>query len=175
MKGGHAIVDTSVIILLVAPRSDTETEDTKLKRARTELAMESLAKQGAKFVIPTPVIAELCKFGPGTAMYDKLASHLKRRVRTETLSVSAADVAGAMRKVALDQKPPDAIRGAVVYDALIAGIAHDMGARWLVTINPTDMQRCLRVVNSTVEVVDPGGLPGVGQQLALVHAKPAAK
>ena len=172
MKLAQAVVDTSVIILLVAPRSDAETEEIKTKRARAELVLEGLLKQGAKLVVPTPVIAELCRHGPGSAMHKKLVSQLKRRIRTETLSVEAADVAGAMRRVAIAQRAQGDERGAILYDALIAGIAHEMGARWLVTTNPSDMQRCLKVVNSPVEVIDAAGIPVAGQ-LNIVHIKPA--
>ena len=105
-------------------------------------------------------------------MHKKRVGQLKRRIRTETLNVEAADVAGAMRRVTIAQRAQGDKRGAILYDALIAGIAHEMGARWLVTTNPGDMQRCLKVVNSAVEVIDAAGIPAAGQ-LNIVHIKPA--
>lgn len=62
-------------------------------------------------------------------------------------------------------------RGAVKYDALIAAVAHDMGARWLVTDNRKDMQRCLDAVKSPVELIVTSAIPKTGQ-LHLVHAQP---
>jgi len=89
-------------------------------------------------------------------------------MKTLPLDVAAADVAGQMSKAALEARSPGEARGAVRYDALIAAIAHSSGAKWLVTDNRKDMAKCLKAVDSTVELVVTSALPKKGQ-LHLVH------
>jgi len=122
--------------------------------------------------VPTPVIAELCIYGDkgSEVVRKKLMKHM-RRVKTEPLDTSAADIAGAMTLAALAGRAPADSRGAVRYDALIAAIAHSVGARWLVTDNRKDMQKCLDAVGSSVELVVTSAIPPKGQ-LHLVHANP---
>jgi predicted nucleic acid-binding protein len=116
-------------------------------------------------------VAELYRAGKGSEVIrKKVVKHLKR-TKLEPLTYSAADVAGEMSKKALDERGPNDVRGAVKYDALIAAIAHDIGARWLVTDNRKDMQRCLDAVNSPVELIVTSSVPKKGQ-LSLVHATP---
>lgn len=119
-------------------------------------------------MVPTPVIAELGRDGPGSIVYKEFARAIRNRLRTAPLTVSAADVAGTMRAMALRQRASGHERGAVLYDALIAAIAHDLKARWLITANPGDMLRCLKAVHSTVEIIDTTTVPRKGQ-LHLAH------
>jgi len=142
MTQALAVIDTSVIVLLLSTPGPTETEKVRLRRERAEVALAALRSDGARFIVPTPVVAELYRNGKGSEVVrKKLVKHLKR-TKLEALTYSAADVAGEMSKKALEERGPDNERGAVKYDALIAAIAHDIGARWLVTDNRKDMQLC---------------------------------
>lgn len=76
-----------------------------------------------------------------------------------------------MRLDRLAAREPGEERGAVSYDALIAGIAHARGARWLLTANARDFAACLKVLSSNVEVVRTDDMPVKGQ-LSLVHQAP---
>jgi len=164
-----AVVDTCVIVLLLTKSSPNEAESVRTRRELAEVAINDLRKDGARFVVPTPVIAELCSTGSSGAdvVRKRVTKHL-RRVKTLPLDVASADVAGQMMKNALASRAPGEARGAVRYDALIAAIAHSNGARWLVTDNRKDMAKCLGAVNSTVELVVTSALPKKGQ-LHLVH------
>ena len=168
MKQPLGVVDTSVVILLTAPPAPKEPKAIKNLRELTEAAVERVIKEGAKLVVPTPVIAELGREGPGSEVYRDFVMGIRGRTRTAPLTVSAADVAGTMRMAALRQRENGQERGAVVYDALIAAIAHDIGAKWLITANPRDMKKCLLAVNSPVALVDTTEVPAKGQ-LSLVH------
>lgn len=168
MKQPICVVDTSVIILSAAPTGPTEPQHIRTLRELTEIAVETTIKQGAKLVVPTPVIAELGRDGPGSLVYKAFVAAIRGRIRTAPLTVSAADVAGAMRISALRQRANGQERGAVLYDALIAAIAHDIGARWLITANPRDMKRCLDTVQSSVRILDTTDIPDKGQ-LHLAH------
>jgi len=164
-----AIVDTSAIVLLLSSPSD-EDDTTRARRECTEHTFARLTKEGARFGIPTPVVAELARTGPGSAVALKVIAALKRRARFEELDLESADVAGAMRILKLRERTPGQERGAISYDALIAGIAHQRGARWLLTANPRDFAALLSTVKSNVELVVTDQPPAKGQ-LSLVHAK----
>src|ERR1700742_1388052 len=119
-----AVIDTDVIILLASRPPDVET------RRRRECAEETLRSlKGARFVIPAPVVAELSRDGPGSEVVrQKIVQHISR-LKVEPLDLRAADFAGAMVRAALKSRPKNKPRGAVKYDALIAAIAHSIGAR----------------------------------------------
>jgi predicted nucleic acid-binding protein len=168
VKQPLCVVDTSVIILVAVPPGQNEAQSTTQLRELTEIAVEQIIKQGAKLVVPTPVIAELGRDGPGSVVYKEFVRAIRGRIRTAPLTMNAADVAGTMRTAALRQRADGRERGAVLYDALIAAIAHDLGARWLITANPGDMRKCLEAVNSSVEIVDTTHVPAKGQ-LHLAH------
>jgi predicted nucleic acid-binding protein len=168
VKQPICVVDTNIVILTAVPPGPHEAESTRKLRDLTEIAVEQMMKAGAKLVIPTPVIAELGRDGPGSVVYKEFAQAIRSRIRTAPLTVSAADVAGTMRAAALRQRTSGHERGAVLYDALIAAIAHDLNARWLITANPGDMRRCLETVGSTVEIIDTTVIPAKGQ-LHLAH------
>lgn len=180
MKVKIAVVDTGVLIILLA----THASNAMLARRRLiELTLERLAKQGARFVVPTPVVAELCAEGPGSKVVRRAAKSALSPLRVEGLDEDAADVAGAIarmrllaRQNATSSAPGSAserMRGAVKYDALIAGIAHHIGATWLVTTDPDDMRAALQVVTSSVHVVTADAQPEHGQHVLLDVLKPA--
>jgi hypothetical protein len=64
-------------------------------------------------------------------------------------------------------------RDGVKFDALIFAIAHQMGARWLLTGNRRDYLPYARAVSSRVEIVRAADAPP-GQQLisVVVQSKP---
>ena len=160
-----AVIDTSVIIWLTAAIK-ADNADALAKRNVVESTLKHLEDSGVQFRIPTPVIAELSRDGIGSKVARKLASSLATYTRLEPLTVLAADYAGQMREKALKAVPREKPRGAISYDALIAGIAHNLEATWLLTTDPDDMTRCLVVIASPVKVVNAiDGLPGV--QLSL--------
>ena len=170
MKQPICVVDTSIIILVVVPPGPNEAKSTTNLRDLTEVAVEQVVKQGAKLVVPTPVIAELGRDGPGSIVYKEFVRAIRGHIRTAPLTVNAADVAGTMRTAALRQRGTGHERGAVLYDALIAAIAHDLDAQWLITANPGDMRKCLDAVTSSVEIMDTTSVPSKGQ-LHLAHQK----
>lgn len=169
--GRVAIVDTVALVLLVETPEPGEPSDRPRRREANRLTFSKLQRLGTRFIIPTPVIAELCKEGSGLALIrDKVVSRLQS-IRTEPLDAMAADIAGAMRRSTLSDRQGRE-RGAVSYDALIAAIAHRIGAKWLLTANPDDMKRCLAAVSSPVEVLDTTGIPTHGQLDLLAHQQP---
>lgn len=166
-----AIVDTSVLILLLSSPGPTEAPEIRVRRERTELAIQNIVKQGARLAVPTPVVAELAKAGQGSEVARKLIGALARRCRFEELDLEAADVAGTIRLKALQKRKAGEERGAISYDALIVAIAHARRARWLLTANPRDFSALLNEVSSPVELVVTDTVPKSGQ-LSLVHQVP---
>lgn len=162
MKSEQAVVDTSVIILVTFVGRNEDDDDRK-RRQRAERVLADLIRNRVKLVIPTPVIAELCRNGKGSRQIAALVQQLKRSVKTCALSGDAADIAGQMRKTALEKRALGSERGAISYDALIAATAHHIGAKWLITVNPRDYATCFAAVGSTVQVVNTDALPGSGQ------------
>jgi predicted nucleic acid-binding protein len=156
--GGRAVIrpitvlDTTVIIDLL---DTTETPAVADRRTMIELTIDWLRKQQARFVIPAPVIAELC-YGDlaGSERVRTLMRPLLRNLRIEVLDEDSADVAGAITRVTI-RGTRSLQRGQVKFDALIAGMAHHLGAKWLVTSNVGDLRRSLEAVQSNVQVLDP--------------------
>lgn len=64
-------------------------------------------------------------------------------------------------------------RGAVKFDALIAAIAHNIGAKYLVTSNVDDLSKCLRAINSTVQILMATAPPETGQQVMVSVLRPS--
>jgi predicted nucleic acid-binding protein len=164
-----AVVDTDVILLLL----DTEDEkDVRVRKSYAELTIENLERQKARFVVPAPVIAELCGNGPGSDVVREVAEKVFKNLRIEVLDEDAAVIAGEMSRTRLKQRQGRE-RGAVKVDCQIAGIAHRIGAKWLVTGNGEDYRKCFAVLNSPVEVIDATQQPAFGQQVMVSLVKPA--
>ena len=166
-----AVVDTDVLLLLL---DTADAPDIQRRKSYVELTIENLEKQKARFVVPTPVIAELCRGGPGSDVVREIAQRLLGRLRIEVLDEDAAVLAGEISRTTL-QRREGRERGAVKYDALIAGIAHRMGARWLLTGNGEDHRKGFAVLNSAVEVVVATEPPTRGQQVLVDLVKPAGR
>jgi predicted nucleic acid-binding protein len=146
-----AVIDTNVIIYIL---DTTDTPVSIDRRTRIGLTLEALRKEHARFVVPAPVVAELCRGLRGSEVVRELAKAVLRGARVEALDLAAADVAGRIADAFVPGKK-GLERGAVKYDALIAGIAHSIDARWLVTSNVRDLKAYLDVIGSTVKVVNP--------------------
>jgi predicted nucleic acid-binding protein len=146
-----AVIDTNVIIDIL---DTTDTPTSVDRRTRIGLTLEALGKERARFVVPSPVVAELYRGIKGSEMVRELAKAVLRGVRVEALDLAAADVAGSMADVLVPGKK-GLERGAVKYDTLIAGLAHHIDARWLVTSNVRDLRSCLDAISSNVIVVNP--------------------
>lgn len=168
--GPLAVVDTVALVLLLETKSGADTPARVQRREANALTFAKLRKLGTRFVIPTPVIAELCRDGSGLDLVREKVTKRLLTLRTEPLDARAADIAGQMRREVLKTREGRE-RGAVNYDALIAAIAHRISARWLLTANPDDMRRCLSTVTSAVEVLDTTGLPAHGQLDLLAHQR----
>lgn len=166
-----AVVDTDVLITLLDTTGDPDILE---RRAFIELTIERLTKQSVRWVVPAPVIAELCRDGKGSEQLRTIVRTMMRGLRIEVLDEDAADVAGEMHRIALQARRPGSERGAVKYDALIAGIAHNIGAHWLLTGNGDHMRACLNAIRSSVEVLVATEPPASGQQVMIHVLKPGA-
>jgi predicted nucleic acid-binding protein len=172
MSSPIAAIDSDVLIWLL----DTSTTPTAARcRGYIELTIERMDKQNARWVVPAPVVAELCREGPGSGQLREITRIALRRLRVEVLDLGAADVAGQIMRMALRARAPGRERGAVKFDALIAAIAHKIGARWLLTANGRDMRAHLSAIDSTVEVVVATEPPSTGQTVMLEILKPGAE
>jgi predicted nucleic acid-binding protein len=163
-----ACVDTNILITLLDNTNDPDIEQEK---TYIELTLERLTKQGARWIVPAPVVAELCKDGPGSEQIREVMRLALRTLRIEVLDEDAADIAGQMSRMTLKARNGRE-RGAVKYDALIAAIAHKIGARWLLTSNADDMRTALGAIKSTVQVVIATDPPETGQQVIVSVLKP---
>jgi predicted nucleic acid-binding protein len=164
-----AVVDTSVILLLLDEGTDAAVQR---RRGFAELTIENLEDQNARFTVPAPVVAELCRRGPGSEVLREVVGDLIRDLRIEVLDEDAAVVAGDMSRAALQARGEGDERGAIKFDALIAGVAHKINAKWLVTANARDFNKYLKVVNSTVAVVRADEQVLASQQVMIEMIKP---
>jgi predicted nucleic acid-binding protein len=160
-----AVLDSDVIRIAL----DNTDTDPLVEQRRTfiALATERLEKLGATYVVPAPVVAELHSGGPADAMIE--IARLLGGIRVQPLDEESARVAGQIAAATLKNRAGRE-RGAVKYDALIFAIAHQMGARWLLTGNRRDYEPCAKAINSPVEIVA-ATEPPPGQQSMVVVMK----
>lgn len=147
-----AVVDTSVILLVVAPIDDKSPPELPGRQRNAIDRMTRLREDGYAFVVPAPVISELCRSGPGDALADSVLRRFGG-ARVEAFDQQAALVTGEMLRPALAAKAPGEGRHAMKYDAMIAGLAHALEAKYLVTANARDFAKYLAVVRSPIEIV----------------------
>jgi predicted nucleic acid-binding protein len=165
-----AALDTDVIrISLDNTNADPGVE---LRRSFIELELERLEKQGALWVVPAPVVAELSSGGPADAILE--IAKVLGGVRVQPLDEEAARIAGRITAATLRNRAGGAgERGAVKFDALIFAIAHQMGARWLLTGNRRDYEPYARAISSPVEIVRATEPPRGQQAMTVVlQSKP---
>ena len=163
-----AVLDTDVIRIAL----DNTSNDPSIEQRRTfiALATERLEKMNAIYVVPAPVVAELSGAGPADALPE--IARLLGGIRVQSLDEEAARVAGQIAKETLANRVGRE-RGAVKYDALIFAIAHQMGARWLLTGNRRDYERCAKAIASPVEIVVATEPPSGQQSMVVVmQSKP---
>lgn len=146
-----AVIDTNVIIDIL---DTTNTPAAVDRRTFIGLTIDSLRKERARFVVPAPVVAELCRGVRGSDVVRELTRVVLRGLRVEPLDQAAADVAGRIASVIVPGTS-GLQRGAVKFDTLVAGIAHHINAKWLVTSNVGNLRSALAAIGSPVEVVDP--------------------
>ena len=158
-KPGIAVVDTSVIILIGAPSDDPETV---ARRARAHDRLLRFQKEGAVFAVAAPSIAELHRDGPGGETADRILGQFGD-LRIDALDLEAAEYAGQSLRATLSSRGPGASRNAVKFDALIAGVAHRIGATHLLTADKRDFERHLGEMQSAIEVVVVSDPPEKGQ------------
>jgi len=156
-----AVIDTDVIIILLDTTGDPALQD---RRTYIGLTFEHLERQNATYVVPSPVVAELCGKGPGSDVLREIMRVFLGRLRIQVLDEDGALVAGEISRERLRNRAGRE-RGAVKFDSLIFGIAHQIGARWLVTGNGADHVKCRKAISSTVEVLVATDPPATGQQV----------
>ena len=170
-KNPLAVVDTSVVLLLITDEktaSERDADRIEFTRAR----MLALKNDGAEFVLPSPVITELHQTSKDQGLEIAAATFaaLGKQVRIEPLDLRSAGMAGRLGQRALERRdfppPPDGRRG-VKYDCLIAGIAHHLEARYLVTADPRGFAKHLEDLGSSTELVLADRQPERGQLVIL--------
>jgi len=168
------VVDTSTILLLIS--SAEEERYDQRTRNRILLAqdnMRELRKNGAVFLVPSPAIVELSRDGPGEEIARRTMAALGG-LRVESLDLRAATYAGEMCRSLMAKKPSGDEKRAIRFDALIAAIAHRVGAKYLATANAKDFRSHLSHIKSTVEVYPIDEQPP-GGQLKMLAPRPARR
>lgn len=143
-------VDASVLVWMLEPEPEDDVERLKAWTNVRE-AMRQLRDAGSVFVVPAPAMAELHS-GPTGSLIASLLAQRSSRMRVEPLDYHAAELAGEMIAKAPRPRPPALSRNVVKYDALIAAIAHRLGAAALVTADERGFPKYLNAVSSTVRV-----------------------
>jgi len=146
-----AVIDSNVIIDII---DTTNTPASNDRRTRIRLTIEALQTERARFVVPAPVVAELCRGVRGSEVVRDLTRAVFRGARVQPLDTAAADVAGRIASITVPGTS-QLERGAVKFDTLVAGIAHHIDAKWLVTSNVRHIRSALNAIGSPVEIVDP--------------------
>jgi hypothetical protein len=160
-----AVVDTSVIVLLVGTPPAPVPKEFPLRQSCARHCLQSLNEDGVNLVLPAPVIAELCRDGPGDALAASVMAHFGG-LRIEPFGLPAALATGKMLGPALKARLPSDGKAAMKYDAMIAGVAHALGAKYLVTANARDFAAHIVAAGSSVQIVE-ADKPRSGGQLVL--------
>ncbi len=137
------------------------------RKERAILAIRDQSSKGAKCLITTPTIVELASWrgGPEQALA-KLRPFLSG-LRVCGLTIGSAQRAGEILIDKLKPRPAGKSRHEIKFDALIAGIAHDVGAQWLITGNAKDYRPLLTQIGSFVQLIDIDSAPTTRRQLSL--------
>jgi len=177
MAGKLVVVDTSVVILMVAPIKVGD-EERRRRQMRTEETLAEMSRDGVSFVVPAPVITELAILseGGGDRAGEIIAEVLFARfggMRVEGIDLPAAETAGRMLRSTfrqIRQQPDSPPRDAIKVDAMIAALAHELEAAHIVTANPRDFRKHLDAIQSPVNVWVSTELP-MGQLRLVVDQK----
>lgn len=177
MNGKLVVVDTSVVILMVAPIKAGD-EERRRRQLRAEATLGDMSRDGVSFVVPAPAITELAMFssGAGDRAGEIIVEVLFARfggMRVEAFDLHAAETAGKMLRATfkqIQQQADGPPRDSVKVDAMIAAIAHKLEAAHVVTTNPRDFRKHLDAVQSPVNVWIADELP-MGQLRLVVDQK----
>ncbi|HET7504290.1 MAG TPA: type II toxin-antitoxin system VapC family toxin [Kofleriaceae bacterium] len=162
-----AVLDTDVISIAL---DNTNAPSVEQRRTFIALTTERLEKMGAIYAVPSPVVAELHSGGPADALIE--IAKVLRGITVHPLDEESARIAGQIATIRLKNRAPKE-RGAVKYDTLIFAIAHQIGARWLLTGNRRDYEPCKKAIASPVEiVVATEAPPGQQSMLVVTQSKP---
>lgn len=176
MPHPFAVLDTSVIILLCTEQVDDSPKEIDAQRRR-EASRDWIATitPRVRFAVPTPAIAELSRPKSARAFLEELSRSLGR-FRVLPLTRAAAEVAAKMaaERFAKRASIGQGERGAVKFDTLIAAVAHDHAAQYVVTDDRRDYATPLKAVSSPVEILI-ATTARPGQQLKLVEDAPRKK
>jgi predicted nucleic acid-binding protein len=153
-----AVVDASVIVLYAEPEPEPEDKAEHQRWLNTREHIKRLRAEGVLFVVPAPTMVEL-EIGGDASHRLALALGAKQdQLLIEAFDNSAAPIAGKMlrkgHKAMVKENPGPGRRPIVKFDALIAAMAHALGAKWLLTANARDFKRMLAEVESSVMVLD---------------------
>jgi len=166
-----AILDTSVIVLMLSKKVDESPAEIDADRRREAVREKLHDMQAAyRFGIPAVVVAELGRGGDPESMLTALVGAIGR-FRVLPLTRGAAVFAAKIRCDALAKRPPGTERGAITYDALICGTAFASSAECVVIENPRDFEKHFLVLGSSIDVVIPSQPPRHGQ-VHMMQVKP---
>lgn len=173
MTRALAILDTSVLALLLTKKLNDSAEEVETNRRR-EAVKACLHEMQPKFrlAIPTVVVAELVNGKTAQREVERLVDALGR-FNILAFNYRSACVAAEMWRDALSRKPIKD-RQVIKFDTLICATAVAYGATRIVTENPKDFDKHLLAVKAAVEVIMPSAPPAKGQ-LKFLHIKPAKK
>ncbi|HCF56388.1 MAG TPA: hypothetical protein DFS52_00125 [Myxococcales bacterium] len=147
------VVDSSVVILLGVPMTGKESADYDRRFQRASERMQELWEEGIRFVIPAPVITELSRDGPGLQLLQRVLARMSGW-RIHAFDQECAKVAAQMLYPALRARPLGESRLAMKYDAMIAAVAHQLEAKYMLTDNRGDFATYLKLVSSNTELVN---------------------
>lgn len=163
-----AILDTDVAILMLDTRKKPDA-DTYNRRERAASAIDDVRGKGARCLITTATLVELSSWRGGPTEAALKLRQFVSGLRTCTLTIGAAETAGRILLDKLKPRPAGKSRHEIKFDALIAGIAHAVDARWLITGNAKDYKSLLDHINSPVQVIDIDAPPTMRRQLTLAE------
>lgn len=147
-------VDASVLVWMLEEQPHEDIERLR-EWTNVRATMRQLRDRGGVFVVPAPAIAELHS-GPHGSEIAALLGQRGARMRVEALDHQAAQIAGEMiakcRPKAASLASGTTPRNVIKYDALIAAVAHRIGASVLVTADDRGFKRYLEAVGSSVRV-----------------------
>jgi len=161
-----AILDTDVAILVLDSRKKPDAA-THNRIERALAAIDDVREKCARRLITTPTLVELSSFRGGPKAATLKLRQFVSGLRTCSLTVGGAETAGRILLDKLRPRPPGKSRHEIKFDALIAGIAHAVEARWLITGNAKDYRPLLDHISSPVQVIDIDAPPTTRKQLLL--------
>mgnify|MGYP001600021521 CR=1 FL=1 len=130
-----AVIDASVIILLLAEEPEAKTEAEPHRRwTNTRLTMEWAQEKCDEIVVPAPVLAELAHADKASRLVlEAFVECVGAQTRIEPLDQEAAQIAGELLRALLPERKPGEKKHVMKYDVMISAIAHRIVATYLIT------------------------------------------